>query len=94
MYYFPQVMDNLLKLSTSHYSAVRSHAQGVLLQCTNLFAHSYKLLLPRLTELLASPDAEVSHEEFKGALYVVLGKAVEKYGQKYQYCSLILFVAE
>ena len=46
----------------------------MLLQCTNLFAHSYKLLLPRLTELLSSPDAEsVSHEQFKGALYVVLG---------------------
>ena len=64
-----QVMDNLMRLSTSHYSSVRQTAQATLLGIPSFFRNSERLLLPRLTELLSSP--EVSHDEFKGTLYIV-----------------------
>jgi proteasome activator subunit 4 len=64
---------NLLELSTSHYSAVRARAQSILLRTSTHFAHSYKLLVPRVTELLSAADTNISHEQFKGALYVIIG---------------------
>ena len=68
-----QVYNNLLTLATSHYSSVRSHAQSTLLKCTQHFAHSYKVLMPTLVRSLQQNEEEVSHEQFKGSLYVLLG---------------------
>ena len=68
-----QVYYNLLKLATSHYSSVRSHAQSTLLKCTQNFAHSYKVLMPTLIRSLQQNEDVVSHEQFKGTLYVLLG---------------------
>ncbi len=60
-------MEDLLTLATSDYSGVRTRAQDVLLRCSNQFSHSYKLLLPKLKELLTTrvDDDAVSHEQFK-----------------------------
>ena len=68
-----QVYNNLLSLATSHYSSVRSHAQSTLLKCTQNFAHSYKVLMPTLINSLQQNEETVSHEQFKGSLYVLLG---------------------
>ena len=68
-----QVYKNLLSLATSHYSSVRSHAQSSLLKCTQNFAHSYRVLMPTLLNSLQQDENTVSHEEFKGSLYVLLG---------------------
>lgn len=66
------LMRDLLKLSISHYSEVRSRAQHVLYMCIRSFHHSYNVIIPELLELLQI-DPTVYHEEFKGALYIILG---------------------
>ncbi|XP_012258033.2 proteasome activator complex subunit 4B-like [Athalia rosae] len=62
----------LLKLSTSRYSEVRSKAQTRLFSAMQCFSYSYALLVPQLVEIL-SKDSEEHHDAFKGALYVLLG---------------------
>lgn len=66
------MFENLLSLATSHYSNVRIKGQDALFRCMNNFSHSYKQLIPRLVASLQKDEA-ISHEEFKGALYVLLG---------------------
>ena len=66
-----KVIENLLTLATSHYSGVRSRAQDILHKCLSLFGYSYRLITPRLIEIIG--NKETKHEAFKGALYVLLG---------------------
>ena len=66
------IYEDLLLLATNHYSEVRIKGQDILSKGIKHFSHSYQLLVPRLLELLKKTD-EVSHEQFKGALYVILG---------------------
>ena len=57
-------MKNMLELSLSHYSNVRSKAQDILNKLINNFTKSYKQVIPDLAEKLKkSPD--VVHEQFK-----------------------------
>ena len=58
-------------MATSHYSGVRSRAQDALNKCLGLFGYSYRLVTPKLIDLIK--DKETNHEAFKGALYVLLG---------------------
>ena len=67
-----RLYDDLLGLATNHYSEVRIRGQDVLARALRYFAYSYQLLLPRLLELLKCGTG-VSHEQFKGALFVLLG---------------------
>ena len=55
------------------YLQVRSYAQELLNNCLDTFIHSYKLILPRIMAVLSKPKDEASHEEFKGALHLLLG---------------------
>eukprot|EP00095_Tigriopus_kingsejongensis_P000186 maker-scaffold41_size498431-snap-gene-0.12 protein:Tk00186 transcript:maker-scaffold41_size498431-snap-gene-0.12-mRNA-1 annotation:"proteasome activator complex subunit 4" len=66
-----KVLENLFTLSTSHYSQVRCHAQDVLGQCMGNFNSGYLELIPKALEFLQN-DPNVSHEQFKGALYIIL----------------------
>eukprot|EP00092_Neocalanus_flemingeri_P031411 GFUD01034116.1.p1 GENE.GFUD01034116.1~~GFUD01034116.1.p1 ORF type:complete len:1998 (+),score=527.07 GFUD01034116.1:71-6064(+) len=66
------IYDDLLLLATNHYSEVRIKGQEVLGRGMKHFSHSYQLLVPKLVELLKK-DENISHEQFKGALYVILG---------------------
>ncbi|XP_068219564.1 proteasome activator complex subunit 4-like isoform X1 [Palaemon carinicauda] len=68
-----KIMASLLQLSTSQYSGVRSKAQSVLSQVFHYFPYSYKIVLPNLIKYL-SVDPTENHEQFKGSLYVLLGK--------------------
>ncbi|KAK8767206.1 hypothetical protein V5799_006012 [Amblyomma americanum] len=68
------LMLDLSRLATSHYSEVRIQAQEVLGNCVNSYLGSHSLLLEGLTQLLTPEHPEVTHEQFKGALYTLLGK--------------------
>ncbi|XP_015766712.1 PREDICTED: proteasome activator complex subunit 4-like [Acropora digitifera] len=65
------LLDDLFKLATTVYTEVRIKAQRVLSSCIDVFDYFARTLIPpTLSKLQDSPD--VSHEEFKGALYVLL----------------------
>lgn len=68
------LMLDLSRLATSHYSEVRIQAQEVLGNCVHSYPGSHTLLLGGLMELLTPERPEVTHEQFKGALYTLLGK--------------------
>jgi proteasome activator subunit 4 len=67
-----QILLNLLTLSTSHYSEVRSRAQVKLFAALDQFSYSYRVLIPHLVSHLQQ-DSSQFHEQFKGSLYVLLG---------------------
>lgn len=67
-----QILLNLLTLSTSHYSEVRSQAQVKLFEALDLFSYSYTVLIPHLVNHLQQ-DSTQFHEQFKGSLYVLIG---------------------
>ncbi|KAG8177101.1 hypothetical protein JTE90_015245 [Oedothorax gibbosus] len=66
------LMKDLLKLATSHYSEVRKRAQIVLQNFFGYYGSSYRVVFPEILELLQKDPTEC-HEEFKGALYVIIG---------------------
>ncbi|XP_050688195.1 proteasome activator complex subunit 4-like isoform X2 [Eriocheir sinensis] len=67
------IMTSLLQLSTSQYSEVRSKSQQTLNQVFQSFPYSYKLILPDLITCLQVNPTE-QHEQFKGSLYLLLGR--------------------
>ncbi|KAK8724601.1 hypothetical protein OTU49_011168 [Cherax quadricarinatus] len=67
------IMGSLLQLSTSQYSEVRSKSQNTLNQVFQCFPYSYKLTLPDLVTCLQVDPVE-NHEQFKGSLYLLLGR--------------------
>ncbi|XP_064483757.1 proteasome activator complex subunit 4-like [Ornithodoros turicata] len=67
------LVTDLLKLSTNHYSEVRIQAQEVLGKCIQCYPRAYNFLVDDLVHFLTSSN-DITHEQFKGALYVVLGK--------------------
>lgn len=67
------LMSDLLRLSTSHYSEVRIQAQEALGKSVHSFPGSHAFLLEDLVQLLTPARADVTHEQFKGALYTLLG---------------------
>jgi len=68
-----QIFHDIVDLATSYYSVVRIKAQELIGKCHRHFAFSYKVVLPRLLLSLNTDDGNVSHEQYKGALYVMLG---------------------
>ena len=81
-----QVLRDVYQLSVSHYSEVRSAAQELLFKIVNrVVPESQDMLIPFLAQSL-KPDA--SHQEFKGALYIL---SMEKYGFFYswKYASIL-----
>ena len=67
------VFNDILDLATNHYSEIRIRGQELLGRCFRYFAYSYKVALPRLMDYLRN-DNQTTHEQFKGALFVLLGK--------------------
>lgn len=61
----------LVNLATSHYSKVRIQAQSILSKALKLFPYSYHAVLDQVLPLL-TPHDQTSHEQFKGALYIIL----------------------
>ncbi|KAG5672273.1 hypothetical protein PVAND_002412 [Polypedilum vanderplanki] len=65
-----KILLNLIKLSTSHYSAIRSTAQSRLFRMLNIYCFSYRSIVDTMIEYLKL-DPNENHESFKGALYVI-----------------------
>uniref|UniRef100_A0A3B4F3K3 Proteasome activator complex subunit 4B-like n=1 Tax=Pundamilia nyererei TaxID=303518 RepID=A0A3B4F3K3_9CICH len=67
------LLCDLLLLSTSTYSQVRSRAQNVLMAALGTYSFSYRDLIPRILQLLSPQHTGVTQQQFKGALYCLLG---------------------
>uniref|UniRef100_A0A336KJE2 CSON009560 protein n=1 Tax=Culicoides sonorensis TaxID=179676 RepID=A0A336KJE2_CULSO len=65
-----KIIINMLRLSCSHYSAVRSLAQAKLNNMLTIFPFSYRVIMDELITYL-NVDTNEHHEKFKGALYVL-----------------------
>uniref|UniRef100_A0A668AU47 Proteasome activator complex subunit 4B n=1 Tax=Myripristis murdjan TaxID=586833 RepID=A0A668AU47_9TELE len=68
-----ELLCDLLLLSTSTYSQVRSRAQNVLMTALGTYSFSYRDLTPRILQLLSPQHTDVTQQQFKGALYCLLG---------------------
>lgn len=67
-----KIMIRLLKLSTSHYSVVRSSAQSKLLQMIKIYQFSYRAIIDEVLEIMKQ-DPNENHESVKGLLYLLIG---------------------
>ncbi|XP_076815650.1 proteasome activator complex subunit 4A-like [Clavelina lepadiformis] len=68
------VMLDLIQLSTSHYMKVRGNAQALFFHGLTLVPSSaYRQYLPLILKHLDKANT-VSHQELKGALYLLIGK--------------------
>ncbi|XP_033974849.1 proteasome activator complex subunit 4B-like [Trematomus bernacchii] len=68
-----ELLCDLLLLSTSTYSQVRSRAQHVLISAVGTFSFAYRDLIPRILQLLSPQHTTGTQQQFKGALYCMLG---------------------
>ncbi|KAL3050189.1 hypothetical protein OYC64_012265 [Pagothenia borchgrevinki] len=68
-----ELMRDLLRLSTSTYSQVRSRAQNVLFTALGTYNFCCRDLIPHVLEFLNPDNSSVSQQQFKGALYCFLG---------------------
>uniref|UniRef100_A0A8C1GZZ4 Proteasome activator subunit 4b n=1 Tax=Cyprinus carpio TaxID=7962 RepID=A0A8C1GZZ4_CYPCA len=67
------LLRDLLRLSTSTYSQVRSKAQNVLFTALGTYNFCCRDITPRVLELLEPTRTDVTQQQFKGALYCLLG---------------------
>ncbi|KAJ8385476.1 hypothetical protein AAFF_G00185720 [Aldrovandia affinis] len=67
------LLSDLLRLSTSTYSQVRSKAQGVLFTTLGTCNFCCRDLIPHVLEVLEPHRTDVTQQQFKGALYCLLG---------------------
>ncbi|XP_053495926.1 proteasome activator complex subunit 4B isoform X1 [Ictalurus furcatus] len=67
------LLRDLLRLSTSTYSQVRSKAQSVLFTALGTYNFCCRDITPRVLELLEPARTNVTQQQFKGALYCLLG---------------------
>uniref|UniRef100_A0A1A7WAV3 Proteasome (Prosome, macropain) activator subunit 4 n=1 Tax=Iconisemion striatum TaxID=60296 RepID=A0A1A7WAV3_9TELE len=68
-----ELMGDLLRLSTSTYSQVRSRAQSVLFTALGTYNFCCRDLIPHVLEFLNPDNSSVTQQQFKGALYCLLG---------------------
>uniref|UniRef100_A0A3Q0SVQ3 Proteasome activator subunit 4 n=1 Tax=Amphilophus citrinellus TaxID=61819 RepID=A0A3Q0SVQ3_AMPCI len=68
-----ELMRDLLRLSTSTYSQVRSKAQNVLFTALGTYNFCCRDLIPHVLEFLNPDNSTVTQQQFKGALYCLLG---------------------
>nr|XP_055026346.1 proteasome activator complex subunit 4A [Misgurnus anguillicaudatus] len=67
------LINDLLRLSTSRYSQVRSKAQTVLFAALGTYNFCCKDIIPAVLEYLDPNRTDVTQQQFKGALYCLLG---------------------
>eukprot|EP00064_Thunnus_orientalis_P007411 superscaffoldBa00000821_g7431 len=68
-----ELMRDLLRLSTSTYSQVRSRAQNVLFTALGTYNFCCRDLIPHVLQFLNPENSSVTQQQFKGALYCLLG---------------------
>nr|XP_015218489.1 PREDICTED: proteasome activator complex subunit 4 isoform X1 [Lepisosteus oculatus] len=67
------LLRDLLRLSTSTYSQVRSKAQSVFFTALGTYNFCCRDLIPLVLEFLKPGRQDISQQQFKGALYCLLG---------------------
>ncbi|KAM3863185.1 LOW QUALITY PROTEIN: proteasome activator complex subunit 4A [Diretmus argenteus] len=67
------LMKDLLKLSTSTYSQVRSRAQNVLFTALGTYNFCCRDLIPHVLEFLNPDNSNITQQQFKGSLYCLMG---------------------
>ncbi|XP_058809543.1 proteasome activator complex subunit 4-like isoform X2 [Phymastichus coffea] len=65
------ILMNIMKLSTSQYSRIRSKAQDMIQIALGYFPNVYPVLLPYITNILQK-DPTVHHDAYKGILYLLV----------------------
>ncbi|XP_047208464.1 proteasome activator complex subunit 4A isoform X1 [Girardinichthys multiradiatus] len=68
-----ELMKDLLRLSTSTYSQIRSRAQSVLFTALGTYNFCCRDLIPHVLGFLNPDNSRVTQQQFKGALYCLLG---------------------
>ncbi|XP_061602006.1 proteasome activator complex subunit 4A isoform X1 [Cololabis saira] len=68
-----ELMRDLLRLSTSTYSQVRTRAQSVLFTALGTYNFCCRDLIPHVLEFLNPDNSSVTQQQFKGALYCLMG---------------------
>ncbi|XP_072526695.1 proteasome activator complex subunit 4A [Salminus brasiliensis] len=71
-----KLMKDLLRLSTSTYSQVRSKAQNVLFNALGKYNFCCRDIIPQVLEYLDPRHTNVTQQQFKGALYCLLGNPI------------------
>ncbi|KAK7902167.1 hypothetical protein WMY93_018936 [Mugilogobius chulae] len=67
------LMKDLLRLSTSTYSQVRNRAQTVLFTALGTYNFCCRDLIPHVLQFLNPDNGSITQQQFKGALYCLLG---------------------
>ncbi|XP_056326451.1 proteasome activator complex subunit 4A isoform X1 [Danio aesculapii] len=67
------LINDLLRLSTSRYSQVRSRAQNVLFTALGTYNFCCRDMIPVVLKYLDPERTNVTQQQFKGALYCLLG---------------------
>uniref|UniRef100_A0A9J7XFQ0 Proteasome activator subunit 4 n=1 Tax=Cyprinus carpio carpio TaxID=630221 RepID=A0A9J7XFQ0_CYPCA len=67
------LINDLLRLSTSRYSQVRSKAQNMLFTALGTYSLCCRDIIPAVLEYLDPDRTDVTQQQFKGALYCLLG---------------------
>ncbi|XP_051507905.1 proteasome activator complex subunit 4A isoform X2 [Myxocyprinus asiaticus] len=67
------LINDLLRLSTSRYSQVRSKAQNVLFTALGTYNFCCRDIIPAVLKYLDPNRTDVTQQQFKGALYCLLG---------------------
>ena len=85
-----QILQNVFALSISHYGEVRSYAQDLL----NKFLgrtprESHSLLLNSIIDCL-QPSPDISHQQFKGALYILYSDSKLGFFNNWQFLSKLM----
>jgi proteasome activator subunit 4 len=70
-----KIIEDLVDLSISSYSQVRSSAQQVVQIALDIYLFGARKILPKIIPSLKS-SPEISHEKFKGSLYLLLSPAL------------------
>ena len=85
-----KILQNVFSLSISHYGEVRSYAQDLL----NKFLgrtprESHALLLDQIVDCL-QPSPEVTHQKFKGALYILYSDSKLGFFNNWRFLSVLV----
>ncbi|KAG5831362.1 hypothetical protein ANANG_G00302950 [Anguilla anguilla] len=67
------LLSDLLRLSTSTYSQVRSKAQSVLFTALGTYNFCCRDIIPHVLGVLEPTRTDITQQQFKGALYCLLG---------------------
>ncbi|XP_043255483.1 proteasome activator complex subunit 4A-like isoform X1 [Colletes gigas] len=71
-----EIIFELFVLAISRYADVRSQAQSSLSHAFQHLLYSYKLIVPRLLDVLKN-DTEENHDAYKGVLYILFHSKID-----------------